>query len=845
MKYLLAAILLATLSGNATAAPDNGPPVGSNGKPDEIVEYKSVDGVKLNLHVFKPAGHEINEKRPAIVFFFGGGWNGGKMSQFYSRSEYLASRGMVAICADYRVKSRHKTSPRECVKDGKSAIRWVRANAEQLGVDPEKIVASGGSAGGHVAAATALTQGFNEADEDTSISCRPNALVLYNPVFDNSSAGYGYERVKDYWREISPMHNISAGAPPTLVLLGTRDKLIPVATAQEYQQKMKAAGERCDLKLYKGEKHGFFNKSKLHETTAELDSFLTSLGYLQEEPTYAVSTAAEPIDREARMRWWHEAKFGMFVHWGVYSVPGGEYKGQKLPNSAEWMMNRGKIPIAEYEKYAAQFNPTGFDAAKFVGLAKRAGMKYLVITAKHHDGFSMFGSKSSPYNVVDATPFGRDVMKELSEECQKQGLRFGFYYSQAQDWHHPGGMGNNWDKSIKRVSTDEYVREKAAPEVRQLLTEYGPIGIFWWDTPRKMSKESFDALHSLTKLQPGVITNDRLGEDYPGDHKTFERHIPEQAPAGKAWEVCMPISGSWGYKLGDDKFKSSETLIRNLIDIASKGGNYLLNVSPTGEGTLLPQAVERLETVGAWMDVNGESIYGTQASPIGQLDWGRCTAKIAENQTKLYLHVFEWPAGGKLSVPGLRNKVTGARLLDGDKPVEYESSESGLELSVPSTAPDDYASVIVLEVEGMLEVERQLPMPDQKGKLELTADLAFLHNNEGSANTRIREHKGVPHVGYWTDAEAWVEWNVNIDEPGEYAVRAILSVADGATRFQIGTPGNTVVAEVPATGGYDNYAEHELGVLTISEAGQTSILVKPVAEEWHPMNLRRVELQRQ
>jgi alpha-L-fucosidase len=277
----------------------------------------------------------------------------------------------------------------------------------------------------------------------------------------------------------------------------------------------------------------------------------------------------------------------------------------------------------------------------------------------------MFHSTSSPYNVVDATPFKRDVMKELAVACQEQGIRFGFYYSQCQDWHHPGGMGNNWDKTIERVSFDEYVNEKAAPEIKQLLTEYGPISIFWWDTPRDMSKEAFASLHSSTNLQPGIITNDRLGKEHRGDHKTFERKIPRKGPDGADWEVCMPISGSWGFKKSDTSFKSTETLIRNLVDIASKGGNYLLNVSPTGEGTLLPQATERLKAMGKWMKVNSESIYGSSGSPFGKLDWGRCTKKEYAKGTTLYLHVFDWPEDGKLFVPGLENKVEQAYMMDG------------------------------------------------------------------------------------------------------------------------------------------------------------------------------------
>ena len=461
-------------------------------------------------------------------------------------------------------------------------------------------------------------------------------------------------------------------------------------------------------------------------------------------------------DRDARLAWWREAKFGMFVHWGVYSVVGGKYKGQDLPNSAEWMMCRGKIPIAEYEQYAAQFNPIKFDADEFVGRAKRAGMKYIVITAKHHDGFAMFGSKHNKYNVVDKTPFGRDIMKELADSCQKQGLKFGFYYSQAQDWHHPGGFGNNWDKSLERVSSDEYVMNKAVPDVKQLLTDYGPIGIFWWDTPRKMSKESFDALHSLTDLQKETITNDRLGDDYPGDYKTFERHIPQRAPAGKDWEVCMPISGSWGYKIGDEKFKSTTKLIQNLVTITSMGGNYLLNVSPTGEGTLLPPALERLEAIGKWMDVNGQSIYQTSAGPFADLEWGKCTRKEANGKTTLYLHVFDWPADGKLMVPGLKNTIEQASLLDGGAILETEAVESGVTISLPKEAPDPHASVIVLNVIGEMDVEPQLPTFDKKGVLVLTADKAYINNNEGSKDAGLRAHDDIPHVGYWIDNEASV-----------------------------------------------------------------------------------------
>jgi acetyl esterase len=254
-------------------------------QPDLVKIYKKVGGHELKLHIFNPDGHKAGDQRPAIVFFFGGGWNGGSPTQFYPQSEYLASRGMVAISAEYRVKNRHKTSPLECVKDGNSAIRWVRAHAGELGIDPKKIAAGGGSAGGHVAAAIGTTKGIVEEGEDPTVSSRPDALVLFNPVFDNGPKGYGHDRVKAYWKKISPFHNLDKTTPPTIVFLGTKDKLIPVATGEKYRDTMKGLGARCDLHLYDGEPHGFFNKSKYHETVFEADRFLASLGFLKGEPT--------------------------------------------------------------------------------------------------------------------------------------------------------------------------------------------------------------------------------------------------------------------------------------------------------------------------------------------------------------------------------------------------------------------------------------------------------------------------------------------------------------------------------------------------------------------------------
>lgn len=256
--------------------------------PDKVLTFKKIGETELQLHVFTPEAHKASDKRPAIVFFFGGGWNGGSPRQFYPHCRYLASRGMVAMSAEYRVKSRNKTTPRECVKDGKSAVRWIRQHAEELGIDPTLIAAGGGSAGGHVAAATGTTKGFEEDGQDLKVSSRPDALVLFNPVYDNGPSGYGHSRVKEYWRDFSPMHNIDAKTPPTIVFLGTKDKLIPVKTAKEYKRLMEEKSRRCDLHLYEGQPHGFFNYSRTDnytKTVIEMDRFLASLGYLKGEPT--------------------------------------------------------------------------------------------------------------------------------------------------------------------------------------------------------------------------------------------------------------------------------------------------------------------------------------------------------------------------------------------------------------------------------------------------------------------------------------------------------------------------------------------------------------------------------
>ena len=403
------------------------------------------------------------------------------------------------------------------------------------------------------------------------------------------------------------------------------------------------------------------------------------------------------------MQWWREARFGMFIHWGVYAVPAGIYRGERIQGIGEWIMHRARIPVDEYRQYATEFNPVKYDPDEWVRLAQEAGMKYIVITSKHHDGFALFDSKVTTWDVVDATPYGKDLLKPLAEACHRHGMKLGFYYSQAQDWNHPGGAAardGHWDPK-QDGDMDEYIRTIAVPQVRELLTNYGPIAILWWDTPVDMTPDRAAMLFPLTRLQPGIITNNRLGGGYPGDTDTPEQHIPDTGIPGRDWEVCMTMNRTWGYKSYDDEWKSTETLIRNLVDIASKGGNYLLNVGPTAEGLIPEPSVQRLREIGAWMKVNGEAIYGTSASPISGLTWGRCTRKVREDATTLYLHVFDWPADGRLLVPGIEGPVARAYLLGKpDAALTTEQTSEGLAVNVGTAASDPISSTVVLEIPG-------------------------------------------------------------------------------------------------------------------------------------------------
>jgi alpha-L-fucosidase len=361
--------------------------------------------------------------------------------------------------------------------------------------------------------------------------------------------------------------------------------------------------------------------------TVVLLATLLVTGLAQVTPSFAQQGSASaretPAQFAERTRWWREAKFGMFIHWGVYSVPADVTTRDGHLGGAEWYFSNKQLQVRDYERFAAQFNPVGFDAKRWVRTAKDAGMKYIVITSKHHDGFCMFDSQLTDYNITRATPFKRDPLKELAQECRRQGLRLGFYYS-IMDWHHPDYLPRrSWEgdeRPANGASLDRYL-DYMKGQLRELLTNYGPVGIIWFDggwehNAQELHSSEVNAM--IRSLQPNVIINDR--NHLPEDHATPEQTIPARADSpGRLWETCMTINDTWGYATNDTNWKPADELIRKLCDIAGKGGNFLLNVGPMADGEFPAAINERLAAIGRWMKINGPAIYGTTRGQLSRL----------------------------------------------------------------------------------------------------------------------------------------------------------------------------------------------------------------------------------
>lgn len=480
--------------------------------------------------------------------------------------------------------------------------------------------------------------------------------------------------------------------------------------------------------------------------------------FSRESEKLYVATAETKRQKDKRMAWWREARFGMFVHWGPYSALGGHYTGptslqtnEKHPwieadgmikdyyscyrpewvssdgsiktnpatgkpykrgQYAEWIMFAAQIPRDEYLKRAKEdFKAEKFDAKEWVRMAKEAGMKYIVITSKHHDGIALLNTPVG-HTIFKDTDIRRDILKELVNEARKAGLKIGFYYSQALDWNNPGGMG--WipqndapNREASYADKAKYTDEIVIPHLHTIINDY-KVDLIWWDMGASSTPEFKYRMMKAIKNISGterLIFNDRMEDKLTGDFKTPEQSIPDMPSNGDGtdWETCMTLNDNWGYAAHDVRWKTTEDVLQKLIDIASKGGNYLLNIGPKADGTFPTESINCLKEVGSWMKVNSEAIYGTIPSPfVSQLDWGRATRKEVDGKQLLYLHVFTqyWPKDGKLLVPDFGSGIKRAYLLIDAKKTSLPIDEMGDNhiFSLPLDAPDKISTTIVVEI---------------------------------------------------------------------------------------------------------------------------------------------------
>lgn len=422
--------------------------------------------------------------------------------------------------------------------------------------------------------------------------------------------------------------------------------------------------------------------------------------------------ASEEAARQERIKWWREARFGMFIHWGLYAIPGGVWKGiVRDTGYSEWVMFDEKIPAEEYGELATKFNPTDFDAKTWASIAEKAGMKYVVLTTKHHDGFSMYDSKLTPYDIVDATPFKRDVTRELSNACHESGLRFGCYYSIDRDWYRPQGPGNSykqanvWDyPDSKQADFDTYLANFAKPQIEELLVNYKPDLMWFDDIDMKSDEQVEDLYQTIRKLRPECVLNSRIkGCRFPkqippphcdyitsGDNEIFDK------PIGYEWENPGSMNTSFGFNRNDHKWVDSAKIVARLVDIVSKGGNYLLNVGPTPEGLIPQPSIDHLMEVGAWMDTNGEAIYGT--SPWRVFRDEPSDIRFTAKGNSLYAICMSWPEA-EVMVRALGKRkladktISNVRMLGSNEKIEWQQTDEGLKLGAPRKQPCKHAFV--------------------------------------------------------------------------------------------------------------------------------------------------------
>lgn len=569
--------------------------------------------------------------------------------------------------------------------------------------------------------------------------------------------------------------------------------------------------------------------------------------YLQiVERTYSAQPSAIPQD-DARMAWWREARFGLFIHWGLYAIPAGQWRGKDYPGASEWLIHHADIPPEDWFPLAQQWDPKNFDARAWVRAAKQAGMKYVVITSKHHEGFALWPSAVSEFDV-EATPNKTDILAELKKACDAEGLKFGLYHS-ILDWTHKDYLPKRSPDKRPPGDFAAYVGYMKA-QLHELVARYDPA-ILWFDGEWDATwthELGLELEAYLRALKPNLIINNRIDkgrsgmagmteEGFAGDFGTPEQEIPSRGFPGVDWESCMTMNGSWGYDANDHDWKSAKTLVENLVDCASKGGNYLLNVGPTADGRIPAESLERMAEVGRWLDKHSEAVYGTQAGPLPkQAPWGRVTSKPG----KLYVVVFN-PAVESVTLPGVRAKVTRVYALaqnDGVGSLVFQPGEAGLTVPVPASAADPLARVVVVEHEGPVETFEIRLRPGPDGVLTVPAEEWEVHGHAA----RFEASKRC--IGFWTSQSDTLKIEVDGLAPGEYKVEVEWACAPGSegarVEFRVGD--STVEATVPATGGWDRFESTKLGNVRHG-GGKATLRVVPKSKPGLAvMNLRTLRL---
>jgi alpha-L-fucosidase len=537
-------------------------------------------------------------------------------------------------------------------------------------------------------------------------------------------------------------------------------------------------------------------------------------------------------DRSRKLAWWRHARFGLFVHWGVYAVPGGSYQGKREPYYAEWLMLRAKIPCGEYRTYANAFTAERYDPRAWVAAARDAGMNYLVITTKHHDGFTLFDSKVNDWTVTRSSPYGRDALAELVEACRDAKMPIGFYYSQAQDWMNGGAAtGGFWDASQKR-DMDAYVDGVVIPHLRELLTNYGPDApaILWWDTPVGMDENRARRIEDeVRRLRPDLIMNNRLYIGHTGDILTPEQRIPTAGYPGRDWETCMTMNKTWGFAHDDEEWKSTDELVRNLVDVVSKGGNYLLNVGPDAHGAIPAASLDRLAAIGRWMKVHGESIVGARGVLLDDAtQWGRCTTR----DLTLYAHVTNWPDDGVITLPPTVTATSARTLHAPEQALRIERDDAGVRIHLPARPEGLPVTVVAITLtQPMPDVQLPLCRVDAEHALSLPAASGELFNvrDEDVIPTTVLGGKEAT-ITYWKNPDEACRWRGRVPRAGTYRVKFHHAVApeEAGSRFELAANAAVLQGTVPATASWVDYQLMDVGSIELEADVELSIVLKPL-----------------